>query len=123
MPRKHSDDTVYTRVDGKYVAVGKWFDRDFLGFGDYFVQNNKYTRGYRWIGAFPDADFIGLETALEESRDNIDFTLRDIVQKSVLESDQYQQRYYLVDNVIQAIRKTYLDKKKKMLDIIKNENL
>lgn len=118
MPRKLSEQTVYMKVNGKYTPIGRIYDRDHIGYGSYFITNTKYGRSMNWIGASPDPDFIQLETALEESRDNIREAFRDIVQEFVTGSDYFKQDYYVVDKLIQAIRKTFLDKKKKMLDII-----
>lgn len=119
MPKKYPDETIYMKVDGKYVATGKLYDRDHIGYGNYFVYNGKYSRGLRWIGATPDPDFIGLETALEESREEIRLTFRKILEEYFSDGDRFRQDYYAVDAVIQAVRKTYIDKKKEMLNLIK----
>jgi hypothetical protein len=117
---KLSDETVYMKVGGKYMAVGRIYDRDHIGYGSYFITNRKYgTRSMHWIGASPDPDFIQLETAVEESRDNIRDAMREIVQEFINDPDYFKYDYKMVDDVIQAIRKTFIDKKKKMLDIIK----
>lgn len=117
---KLSDETVYMKIDGKMQAVGRIYDRDHIGYGSYFITNQKYgTRSMHWIGASPDPDFIQLETAVEESRDNIRDAMREIVQEFINDPDYFKYDYKMVDDVIQAIRKTFLDKKKKMLDTIK----
>ena len=72
-----------------------------------------------WIGAAPNPAFLELETAVEESRDNIRSAIRNIVQEFVASPDYFKWDYNMVDDIIQAIRKTYLDKKKKMLDTLK----
>jgi len=119
MPKKHHEDTIYLKTDGKYVAVGRLYDRDHIGYGTYFITNTKYGRSMNWVGAAPDPDFIRLETAVEESRDEIRYAIRGIVNDFVNEDDYFKYDYEMVDKVIQAIRKTFIDKKKKMLDIIK----
>lgn len=119
MPKKHSDETIYMKVNGKYVAIGRLYDRDHIGYGTYWVTNNKYGRSLHWVGAAPDPDFIRLETAVEESRDEIRYVIRGIIEGFISDPDYFKYDYEMVDKVIQAIRKTYLDKKKKMLDIIK----
>jgi hypothetical protein len=119
MSKKLSDETIYMRVDGKYKAIGRLYDRDHIGYGTYFITNTKYGRSLNWVGASPDPDFIELETAVEESRDNLRLVLRDIVEKFSNDPDYFKQDHYMVDDVIQAIRKTFLDKKKKMLETIK----
>lgn len=119
MPKKHSDDTIYVKKDGKYVAAGKWFDRDHLGFGNFFINNTKYSRGYHCISASPDPDFITLETAIEESREELRMALRNIMMDYSKQAHLHD--FYTVDIVIQAIRKTFLDKKKKMVDIIRHD--
>ena len=117
---KLSDETVYMKINGKMQAVGRIYDRDHIGYGSYFITNQKYgTRSMHWIGASPDPDFIQLETAVEESRDNIRDAMREIVQEFINDPDYFKYDYKMVDDVIQAIRKTFLDKKKKMLDTIK----
>ena len=117
---KLSDETVYMKINGKMQAVGRIYDRDHIGYGSYFITNQKYgTRSMHWIGASPDPDFIQLETAVEESRDNIRDAMREIVQEFINDPDYFKYDYKMVDQVIQAIRKTFLDKKKKMLDTIK----
>jgi len=118
MPKKLSDETVYMKVDGKYKAIGKIYERDHIGYGSYFITNTKYGRSLNWIGASPDPDFIRLETAVEESRDNIRIALRKIVAEFIDDPDYFKYDYKMVDDVIQSIRQTYLDKKQKMLDII-----
>lgn len=116
---KLPDETVFLKREGKYIAVGKFYDRDHIGYGCYFITNHKYgNRSMHWIGASPDPDFIQLETAVEESRDNIRDAMREIVQEFINDPDYFKYDYKMVDQVIQAIRKTFLDKKKKMLDTI-----
>jgi hypothetical protein len=107
------------KVDGKMKAIGRLYDRDHIGYGTYFITNTKYGRSMNWIGAAPDPDFIKLETAVEESRENIRQALLEIVNKYMNDVYGFRQDYYMVDEVIQAIRKTFLDKKQKMLDTIK----
>jgi hypothetical protein len=121
MPKKYPDETIYMKVDGKYKAIGKIYDRDHVGYGNYFIYNNKYSRGIRWIGASPNPDFIGLETAVELCKDTLEKELRDIIDDFVsgkINNSSY--RFYLTDSICQAIRKTFLDKKKEMLEKIKN---
>ena len=110
------------RVDGKFRAVGRIYDRDHIGYGSYFVTNTKHARSLNWIGASPNPDFIGLETAVEESRENIRMALRKIVQEFVDDPDYFKYDYKMVDDTIQAIRQTFLDKKQKMLDTLKNKS-
>ena len=119
MPRKHHDETVYMKVDGKMQAIGRIYERDHIGYGTYFITNTKYGRSLHWIGAAPNPAFLELETAVEESRDNIRSEIRNIVADFVASPDYFKWDYDMVDNIIQAIRKTYLDKKKKMLDTLK----
>ena len=116
---KQSNETIYMKVDGKMRAVGRIYDRDHIGYGSYFITNKKYGRSLNWIGAAPNPDFIELETAVEESRENIRLALRKIVDEFVSDPDYFKYDYKMVDDVIQAIRLTFLDKKKKMLDTIK----
>lgn len=118
MPKKYPDETVYMRVSGKYIAIGKLYDSDHISYGNYFVSNKKYCRGIHWIGAAPDPDFIRLETAVEESRDNIRDAVRNIVSEFVNDPTYLKYDYKMVDDIIQAIRKTYIDKKKQMLEDI-----
>jgi hypothetical protein len=120
MPRKHHDETVYMKVDGKMQAIGRIYDRDHIGYGTYFITNTKYGRSMNWVGAAPNPDFIRLETAIELSRDNIKDAFRDIVYEYVDDPSYFKDNYYAVDKIIQAIRKTFLDKKKEMLDDIKS---
>ena len=115
---RKENDTIYMRVDGKLKAIGKLYDRDHMPYGNYFVSNKRYGRAMNWIGASPNPDFIGLETALEESRDEIRIAVRKIVQDFVHDPDYFKQDYNMVDQVIQAIRKTYLDKQTEMLEIL-----
>ncbi len=119
MPRKYPDETIYMKVDGKFKAIGKFYDRDYIGYGNYFVYNNKYSRGLRWIGAAPDPDFIGLETAVEACKDTLEKELRDIIDDFVSGKTDNIHRFYLTDSICQAIRKTFIDKKKEMLTLIK----
>jgi len=117
---KLPDETIFLKREGKYIAIGRQYDSNHIGYGSYFVTNSKYgSRGFHWIGASPDPDFIQLETAVEESRDNIRDAMRKIVQEFVNDRDYFKYDYKMVDDVIQAIRKTFLDKKRKMLDTIK----
>ena len=119
MAKKLPEETIYLKVDGKYKRIGRLYDRDHIGYGSYFVTNQKYgNRSMHWIGASPDPDFIQLETAVEESRDNIRDAFRDVVLEYVDDPSYFKNDYEAVDKVVQAIRKTFLDKKKKMLDII-----
>jgi len=120
MPRKYPDETIYMRVDGKYKPIGKIYDRDHIGYGNYFVYNNKYSRGIRWIAASPDPDFIGLETAVEETKDTLEIELRDIIDNFISGNVNNTYRFYLTDSICQAIRKTFLKKKAEMLEKIKN---
>ena len=115
---RKENDTIYMKVNSKFKAIGKLYDREHMPYGNYFVSNKKYGRAMNWIGAAPDPDFIGLETALEESRDEIRIAVRKIVQDFVDDPDYFKQDYNMVDQVIQAIRKTYLDKQKQMLKIL-----
>jgi hypothetical protein len=121
MPKKLPTDTIYMRVDGKMTAIGRLYQRDHIGYGSYFITNTKYGRSMNWIGAAPNPNFIELETAVEESRDNIRMALRKIVQEFVDDPDYFKYDYKMVDDTIQAIRQTFLDKKQKMLDTIKNK--
>jgi hypothetical protein len=120
MPRKLSDETIYMKVDGKMKPVGKLYDRDHIGYGTYFITNTKYGRSLNWVGAAPDPDFIQLETAVEESRDNLRKEIRQIMADFADDPFIFKWDYDMIDKVIQAIRQTFLDKKKKMLDTIKN---
>jgi len=122
MPKKLPTDTIYMRVDGKMTAIGRLYQRDHIGYGSYFITNTKYGRSMNWIGAAPNPNFIELETAVEESRDNIRMALRKIVQEFVDDPDYFKYDYKMVDDTIQAIRQTFLDKKQKMLDTIKNKS-
>jgi len=115
---RKENETIYMRVDGKFRAVGKMYDRDHMPYGNYFVSNKRYGRAMNWIGAAPNPDFIGLETAIEESRDEIRIAVRKIVEDFVDNPDYFKQDYNMVDQVIQAVRKTYLDKQKQMLEIL-----
>ena len=120
MPKKLSDETIFMRRGGRYVPVGKLYDRDTIGYGTYFVNNSKYgNRSLHWIGAAPDPDFLRLETAVEESRDELRCVIREIVAEFQHDPNYFKYDYEVVDKVIQAIRKTFLDKKKKMLQAIK----
>jgi len=121
MPKKLPTDTIYMRVDGKMTAIGRLYQRDHIGYGSYFITNTKYGRSMNWIGAAPNPNFIELETAVEESRDNIRMALRKIVQEFVDDPDYFKYDYKMVDDTIQAIRQTFLDKKQRMLDTIKNK--
>lgn len=120
MAKKLPDETIYLKINGKYKRIGRLYDRDTIGYGSYFITNQKHgNRSMHWIGAAPDPDFIQLETAVEESRDNIREAFRDIVQEFINDPNYFKYDYEPVDKLIQAIRKTFLDKKMKMLDIIK----
>jgi hypothetical protein len=119
MPEKLPDDTIYMKVGGKMKAIGRLYQRDHIGYGTYFVTNTKYGRSMNWVGAAPNPDFIELETAVEESRENIRNEIRSIVEEFVSDPNYFKWDYDMVDKVIQAIRKTFLDKKMKMLDVIK----
>ena len=121
MPKKLPTDTIYMRVDGKMTAIGRLYQRDHIGYGSYFITNTKYGRSMNWIGAAPNPNFIELETAVEESRDNIRMALRKIVQEFVDDPDYFKYDYKMVDDTIQANRQTFLDKKQRMLDTIKNK--
>jgi len=117
MTRKHSDDTIFVKRGGKYIPAGKWFDRDSLGFGDWFVNNTKYRKGFNSISASPNPDYIGLETAVEECREELRMLF-----KKIIESDkrhEWMANHNAADEVIQVIRKTFLVKKQQMLDYIK----
>jgi hypothetical protein len=114
---KLPDETIYMKVDGKFKAVGKIYDHATIGYGNYFVYSNKYSRGVRKISASPDPDFIGLESAIEESRDNLEKQIIEIFNKS-RNSGEYLFYYNVCDDVIEAIRKTFLDKKKEMLKLM-----
>lgn len=118
MPKKLPEETVYLKVNGKYTAIGKLYDRDHIGYGNWFVTNNKYSRGLHYIGAAPDPDYIRLETALEDSREKIRMAMRQIVSDFVNDPNYYKYDYKMVDEVIQAVRESFLDKKKKMLQAI-----
>ena len=122
MPNKLPTDTIYMKVDGKMTPVGRLYQRDHIGYGSYFITNTKYGRSMNWIGASPNPDFIELETAVEESRENIRMALRKIVSEFVNDPDYFKYDYKMVDDTIQAIRQTFLDKKQKMLDTIKNKS-
>lgn len=115
---KSRNETIYMKVDGRFKAIGRIYDRDHIGYGSYFITNTKYGRSLNWIGASPDPDFIRLETAVEESRENIRMALRKIVSEFINDPDYFKYDYKMVDDAIQAIRQTFLDKKKKMLDTI-----
>jgi hypothetical protein len=119
MPRKYPDETVYMKVDGRMQAIGRIYDRDHIGYGTYFITNTKYGRSMNLVGAAPNPDFIELETAVEESRDNLRVAFRNVLQKYLDDPDPYKYDYYAVDEIIQAIRKTFLDKKQKMIDALK----
>lgn len=116
---KRPDETIYLKIDGKFKAIGRLYDRDHIGYGNYFVYNFKYGRGLHWIGAAPNPKFIELETAVEESRDELRLAVREIVHDFVHGPDYYKTDYLIVDKVIQAIRATFLKKKKEMLKSIK----
>ena len=121
MPKKYPpEETIYMKVDGKFKAIGKIYDRDHIGYGNYFVYNDRYSRGLRWIGAAPDPDFIELESAVEESKDNLRSAIIDIFERYLANPKEYSCKFYMTDEICQAIRKTFLDKKKKMLKLMKD---
>jgi hypothetical protein len=68
---KLPDDTVYMKVDGKFVPIGRQHNIDLVGYGCYFVESKKYSRGIRRIDGVPDPDFVGLETAARMCTDEI----------------------------------------------------
>lgn len=106
------------KVDGKMKPIGKIYDRDHIGYGSYFITNTKYGRSMNWIGAAPDPDFIRLETAVEESRENLKIEVRKIIEDFIDSDHYFKYDYETIDKIIQAIRKTYLDKKERMLKMI-----
>ena len=118
MPKKLHEDTIFLKEGKKYIPIGRLYDRDYIGYGSYFITNTKYGRSMHWIGASPNPDFIGLETAIEESRDNIRLAIRDLIIDFINDKDFYKSDHIVVDNIIQAIRQTFVTKKQKMLDII-----
>jgi len=118
MPKKLPEETIFLKEKGKYIPIGRLYERDHIGYGSWFITNFKYGRSMHWIGAAPDPEFIKLETAVEESRENIRLAMRQIVYDFVNDPDYFKYDHKMVDGVIQAIRKTFLDKKKAMLDTI-----
>lgn len=68
---KLPDDTVYMKIDGKFVPIGKQHQIDLVGYGCYFVESKKYSRGIRKINGAPAPDFVGLETAARMCTDEI----------------------------------------------------
>ena len=114
MTKKLPDDTIYMKVNGRLKPVGRLFDRDSLGYGNFFVYVEKYSRGVRSIKASPNPDFIGLETAVEESRDELRDCFMSIISNYLHMSGHYP-LHDVVDKVIESIRKTYNKKKKELI--------
>ena len=112
---KYPDETIYMKVDGKFKAIGKIYDREHIGYGNYFIYNTRYGRGLRWIAAAPDPDFLSLETAIEESKDNLSKAITNIFDEYIRDPNKYHIEFYMTEEICQAIRKTFLDKKKEML--------
>jgi hypothetical protein len=115
MPKKLPDDTVYMKRNGKYIPVGKAHTIDFIGYGCYFVESKKYSKGIRRIEGVPDPDFIGLETA---ARMCIDDVCKSYYQAMI--DKKLVSNYELVEAVINGILETAKAHKELMLDTIKN---
>lgn len=122
MSKKLPDDTIYMKVNGKFTPVGKIYDRGNIGYGNYFCYSEKYSTGIRAIEASPNPDFIGLETAVEMSRDELREAMYETFYKYYKDTDKnkFFCNWYMVGDVIQAIRKTFIKKQKELLHAIKN---
>lgn len=66
------DDLVYIKQGKKYTSIGRLWDRDYLGFGNWYVYVKKYSRGVRSIDAVPaDPDLKKLIAAVDLCEDEI----------------------------------------------------
>jgi hypothetical protein len=111
---KLPDDTVYMKVDGKFIPIGRQHNIDLVGYGCYFVESKKYSRGIRRINGVPSPDFVGLETAARMCTDEIVDTFWKKVDKGTQISS-----YDIGQALTEAIISTANKHKKLLLDTIK----
>lgn len=115
MARSAADETVYIKVNGKYVAYGKVWDREALPFGCWFVENRRGCKGMRSIEAMPE--FLGLESAIESSKDELCRAIADYM--GSLQGRQFSY-WDLTELVSKAVRNTLINKQKEVMHILKH---
>lgn len=115
MAHSAADETVYIKVNGKYVAYGRVWDREALPYGCWFVENKRNSRGLRKIEAMPE--FIGLESAIEASKDEL---CKSISEYMTLLNGKTFSYWELTEAVAKAVRNTLVQKQREAINILKH---
>lgn len=109
-----SDEDVYIKIDGKYKAYGKVWDREVIPYGIWFVDNQRGCKKIRRVEAMPE--FTNLEAAMYASQDvlcqKISEYFNALNGKSISMWD-------ISDMAIKSIRDTLLQKQRQSLHILK----
>jgi len=111
---KLPDDTIYIKHNNKYIPIGKRHNIDMVGYGCYFVECKKYSKGIRKIDALPDPDFIGLETAARMCIDDILKVYYETIKEKTMVSN-----YELIESIINGIKLAAKNNKQLLIDILK----
>lgn len=110
-----ADETVYIKVNGKYKAYGRVWDRETLPYGTWFVDNKSGSRSLRVIEAMPE--FLGLESAIESSKDELCSTISEYMQTLSGKTFSY---WELTELISKAVRNTLVKKQREAIHILKH---
>lgn len=109
------DDLVYIKRNNKYTSIGRLWDRDFLGFGNWYVYCKKYSRGIRHIDKIPaDPDIRKLIAAFDLCEDAI----IDKINK-MLEQKRTVSSYDIFNNLRSCITEALEAHKKELINLLK----
>jgi len=109
-----SDEDVYIKIDGKYKAYGKVWDREVLPYGTWFIDNKKGGRSMRAVSAMPE--FTNLEAAMYASQDVLCQKISEYF--SALNGKPISM-WDISDLAIKSIRETLVQKQRQALHILK----
>lgn len=115
MAHSAADETVYIKVNGKYVAYGKVWDREALPYGVWFVENKRGCKSMRSIEAMPE--YLGLESAIESSKDELCKMISEYM--TTLQGKTFSY-WELTELVSKAVRATLINKQRETIHILKH---
>jgi hypothetical protein len=115
MAHSAADETVYIKVNNKYKAYGKVWDREALPYGCWFVENRQHCRGIRAIEAMPA--LVELESAIEASKDEICKRIAEYMKQ--LQGQQFSY-WDLTEMVSKGVRDTIIKRQREMIHTLKH---
>lgn len=115
MARSTADETIYIKINGKYVAYGKVWDREALPYGCWYVENRQCSTSMRTVETMPE--FLGLESAIESSKDELCNAISEYMTQ--LQGKQFSY-WELTGLVSEAVRATLVKKQREAIHILKH---